>query len=446
MNPKYLLAGAIGGALIRRGMDELCARHPHIANGASIPAHWLYTGAEVMEGFDLARPDTWLRMAARIISPRPPSDADTPPPIPPGVTAALKRDGLIIGAQSPVWDLVLNASWHVMHDVYGLAAYSATRYGARHWLITRKAQTTRAGWLIEHDTSPLATRDGFIMGRWACPVVSSALDWRVYAGGPHDLTADELHELFWPSERGLGKFEVTDTAIGPSWSASFAPHAPATFFGPQLVHRARWTRKVRERAAYNVMIYGAPGCGKTTLIRQWFHEEGLRVAQVTARALMEFPSALYTLTTYKPDVVLIEDFDRIGALETGALLWFFEHGQSATPDHHPHAHRPMILATSNHPDQVADAFWRPGRFDQVIEISPPADDVPTDQLTRDMAARFGLTWERLDDATRERARHILHTLTVAHLEAYMQRLAEDPASLDGPGDRTFDPPVKTRKV
>jgi hypothetical protein len=33
------------------------------------------------------------------------------------------------------------------------------------------------------------------------------------------------------------------------------------------------------------------------------------------------------------------------------------------------------------------------------------------------------------------------TLTAYALEGYMARLAEDPEAVDGPGDRTFDPPV-----
>lgn len=31
--------------------------------------------------------------------------------------------------------------------------------------------------------------------------------------------------------------------------------------------------------------------------------------------------------------------------------------------------------------------------------------------------------------------------SMSHVEGYMARLAEDPEAVDGPGDRTFDPPV-----
>lgn len=442
MNAKYIIAGAIGGALIRKGMDHLSARHPEIANAAALPAHILYKGAETFTGFDLARPDTWLRAAANLISPRPQVPDDTPPPIPAAVISELKREGWIIGGQHDQWNELWAATWHTIHDIHGVTAYTVRRYGARHWLLSRKGATTRAGWLIENDANPLRSPDSFVEGRWCCPVASTQVKGRIYLSDLSVFTGEEIHELAWPASQGLAMYALTDGAAGPAWGHKLEAHEPATYLGAELVHRARWTRHVRARRPFNVMLFGPPGCGKTTLLRQWFAEENLRVIELHASDLIRAGGVAHELFWWRPDVILVEDFDRIGEEESGALLWFFEHTCNALPADDALKHRPMIFATSNHPSKIADAFWRPGRFDQAIEVCPPTEGATRDHMLHDMAQRFGLAWGELAPEQHQRAYKIAAGLSTAHLEAYMQRLAEDPTSLDGPGDRTFDPPVK----
>lgn len=442
MNIKYAIAGAIGGAIMRKGMDHLSESHPKIANAASLPAHILYKGAETFEGFDLARPDTWLRVAANLISPRPQTPDDTPPPIPGAVIAELKRDGWIVGGQNDQWDQLWTATWRTVHDIHGVGAYTVRRYGARHWLLSRRDASTRAGWLIENDTHPLRSPDAFIEGRWCCPVATTQIKGRVYLSGVSILTGSEVHELAWPASKGLAKYALTSHDTSCAWAHTLEVHEPATYFGAELVHRARWTRHVRECRPFNVMLFGPPGCGKTTLLRQWFAEENLRVVELHATDLLRSGGIAHELFWWRPDVILIEDFDRIGEEDSGSLLWFFEHACSALPADDALTHRPMIFVTSNHPSKIADAFWRPGRFDQVIEVRPSVEGDTHDRMLRDMAHRFGLSWDNLTSEQRQRSHKIAAELSTAHLEAYMQRLAEDPASLDGPGDRTFDPPVK----
>jgi hypothetical protein len=383
-----------------------------------------------------------LRTAANLISPRPQTPDDVPPPIPAAVIAELKRDGWIIGGQGDQWNTLWAATWRTVHDVYGLASYAVRRYGAHHWLLTRKDAQTRTGWLIENDTHPLRKNADFIEGRWCCPAAATFVAGRVYISDVSVLTSGEVHELAWPASRGLAMHTLADDAAGQAWAHRLEVHEPATYLGAELVHRARWTRHVQARRPFNVMLFGPPGCGKTTLLRQWFAEENLRVIEVHASDLTRAGGIAHQLFWWRPDVILIEDFDRIGEEESGALLWFFEHTCNALPADDALKHRPMIFATSNHPSKIADAFWRPGRFDQVIEVSPPAEGATRDHMLRDMAQRFGLAWGELAPEQHQRAHKIAAGLSTAHLEAYMQRLAEDPTSLDGPGDRTFDPPVK----
>lgn len=446
MSWKMILAGAAAGAVVRHGVDALMDRYPQIDRALGPSAHMLFKGAEVMEGVDMAKPDTWIRAVANLISPRPrPPKGDAPLVIPPRIVASLKAEGWIVGstANDPdPWMQLWFEMWGVVHDVRGLDAYETQRVGARHWILLHKARAVDVGWLLEHDRDPMdaAVREGYLSASFVCPVARTPVEGRVYLTDPSMLTRAELHELCWPVERArwMSGYAMIDGAV--RWTFKGEPHHEVSFIGRELVHRARWSKMRAAKRPFNVMLYGPPGCGKTTLLRQWFSEEGVRVLEINAAALVDVAHAVHELFKYKADVWLIEDFDRLGEEATGRLLWLFEHSAQDVDDD-PLADRSMIFATSNHPERVADAFWRPGRFDQIIEIKPHADSAAAEAGLAQMAARFGLEWGRLTDGQRQRVREIGARHSMSHVEGYMARLAEDPEAVDGPGDRTFDPPV-----
>lgn len=449
---RYMIAGAAGAVALRKAADHLHHHHPQLASRLSLPAHYLRQSSETLGGLDVTRPATVLATLAALIEGRPPAQGDEPAPPPRGLFAALSSDGWTMSTavrDGHDWDVIWQKGWRVVHDARGLGAYAVTRYFGRYWLLAVKDEPI-TGWIIEADDDPLyAARsrpNGFVEGKWIAIVVRD-LEARDATGplSPADLTRAEMHDLAWHESKGRRCFSVhTYTHDGQgyaAWCAEDEAHKLYTYIGEESAYKARWTRMLRERRPYNVMIYGPPGCGKTTLMRAWFEEEGVRVAEINAADLVLARDRIHQVFAHKPDVLLIEDFDRIKPEDSGQLLWLFEHSAQDQMDQDPFAHQPMIFATSNHPARVADAFWRPGRFDQVVEVDRPRED-QWPRLVHEIAARFGLDSLTLTDAQRERCNAILSELSVAHLEQYMQRLALDPSYEDMASDRTFDPPVR----
>jgi hypothetical protein len=441
-NWKYVMAGAAGGLILRKGFDRLQVSHPKVAGMFNRPATLLEEGAELVKDLDLSKPHTWFRVLSGVIRP-PAPDGDAPVPLPAGLVHSLKQDGWIHadmrGPDNWAWDMVWGAGWTLVHD--DLSAWQTRRYYGTFWVMTMKGGDAFTGWLLEHPQDPLRDlRDGYCQATWVGPVVRlEAVEERTHLGDPGDLTREEYHQLAWDPTRGrriISCYTFKENGIpATSWQQSNSAHIPCEYVGQELVHRALWTRMVREGRPYNVMLCGPPGCGKTTLLRQWFEEEDLKVVEISAQDLSDARFKARELFWHKSDVLLVEDFDRLGEQESGQLLWLWEHSAQ------DQERKPMIFATSNHPSKIADAFWRPGRFDQILMIKPPRPEARQATAIA-LAARFGLEWDLLPEPARERALTIATDLSVAHLEAFMQRLSEDPDYVDGPGDCTFDPPVR----
>lgn len=116
----------------------------------------------------------------------------------------------------------------------------------------------------------------------------------------------------------------------------------------------------------SVMLYGPPGTGKSTLARTLINNLGLRSFRIRVEDIsgLENGTLFEALEIFKPDAVILDDFDR--ASSQASLLETLEFFQR---------HVKLVVATVNNKDSLDEAILRPGRFDELVLIDKMDEEV-----------------------------------------------------------------------
>lgn len=109
------------------------------------------------------------------------------------------------------------------------------------------------------------------------------------------------------------------------------------------------------------LFYGPPGTGKSTLMRGMIAKLGLRSFRVNLSnvkgVIVNSSTIVRAVEIFKPDVLIIDDLDRLGSHDN--LLSLMETF---------HQKFKFILVSANNLNQFDEAMLRPGRFDHLIEV------------------------------------------------------------------------------
>jgi hypothetical protein len=127
------------------------------------------------------------------------------------------------------------------------------------------------------------------------------------------------------------------------------------------------------------LFAGPPGTGKSTDMRLLADEINLRTLRVDIKLLtrrfdrVELTSSLDTLVrALSPDALILDDIDRVSDEEK--LLPFFELANRTCK---------LVLASANSLSDMTAALIRPGRFDEIVEVSKPDPRVVLELLGDD---------------------------------------------------------------
>lgn len=144
-----------------------------------------------------------------------------------------------------------------------------------------------------------------------------------------------------------------------------------------------------------VLLYGPPGCGKTSIAEAMASELGrvlvtIRVESVISSFLGETASNLRRLFEFAsegPYVVLFDEFDSLakdrddpsdhGELRriVNAVLQLIDRYRGPS----------LIIAATNHSEVLDNAMWR--RFDEVLEVAPPTAEQRRELLAKLLRGR-----------------------------------------------------------
>lgn len=194
---------------------------------------------------------------------------------------------------------------------------------------------------------------------------SVALDANVYVEMKnYDEAIAAIRDRLWSMHRSNVIEMVEETMIGHRCGERIKfidnnLHVPIQ--SEKALSMARYLQRCFDAGVNrSLFIYGPPGSGKSTIAVTIIDElKKLRTLTVNS-SMFDHEHSLAVIDavkTYKPDAVIIDDFDR--ASDQSSLLSLLEHLRKNAK---------LVIATANSRVGIDEAVLRPGRFDELIFV------------------------------------------------------------------------------
>jgi len=195
-----------------------------------------------------------------------------------------------------------------------------------------------------------------------------------------------------------------------------------------------------KRAGGGVLLYGAPGCGKTHIARATAGELGssflwIGLEDVLSMVFSESEQNLHELFEQArrsaPCVVFFDEVDALGArrsdLRTSPGRQLINQFLAELDGVATENEGILFLAATNAPWHVDDAFRRPGRFDRVVFVPPPDRDARREVLRIHLEGRLQeeIDLTRLADRTKEYSGADLQSIVDVAVEAKLASAMRD---------------------
>jgi SpoVK/Ycf46/Vps4 family AAA+-type ATPase len=195
-----------------------------------------------------------------------------------------------------------------------------------------------------------------------------------------------------------------------------------------------------KRAGGGVLLYGAPGCGKTHIARATAGELGssflwIGLEDVLSMVFAESEQNLHELFEQArrsaPCVVFFDEVDALGArrsdLRTSPGRQLINQFLAELDGVATENEGILFLAATNAPWHVDDAFRRPGRFDRVVFVPPPDRDARREILRIHLEGRLQeeIDLTRLADRTKKYSGADLQSIVDVAVEAKLASAMRD---------------------
>lgn len=250
-----------------------------------------------------------------------------------------------------------------------------------------------------------------------------------------DNVTQAIAELFWKGRRAV--------MVGPDAHGSTTCQTMQVdeqrYHGPLTACLEHWRAFREQGLRRSVLLQGPPGCGKSTFCRHAADELSARTLMLTPEFYESLRCAAWRsiVEILRPEMVIVDDVDRVSATKLETKLQLFEEGYCAVP---------YVLFTTNDHTKLPAPMRRPGRIDQIIEVDRPSAQVCW-QLIRKLAERVGVA---VPDAELPRLTKILQQQSNAHLLEALRRAKvrgwrAEPVVGDATFDQEVSAPAKVRR-
>lgn len=187
-------------------------------------------------------------------------------------------------------------------------------------------------------------------------------------GDKHSETMREIADIFWAKRNAIfmdyeeGQIKTKETKLSKRE------------YKGEVLELIRDLKKFHDHNIRRVVILqGDPGTGKSTLCANAAKELSNRTLVLSHTFIQNVESFEWfeVIETLQPFMVIVDDIDRVPMRYMENSLDLFEDSQY---------HVPITLMTTNDQDRLPDAFRRPGRVDQIIDMPDPEHDIKLDMI------------------------------------------------------------------
>jgi len=169
--------------------------------------------------------------------------------------------------------------------------------------------------------------------------------------------------------------------------------------------------QVKNGKTYGVILFGPPGTGKTMIAKalanklRWAYFE-LKPSRILSKWYGESEFLLDTfldeVEKSEPAILLIDEFDSFALSREGELHEVTHRLVNILlnrlQEFHDRKRRILIIATTNLPQEIDEAFLRPGRFDEVIYVPLP-DEKGREEIWAGYIKRGDINYKELAKAS-----------------------------------------------
>lgn len=201
------------------------------------------------------------------------------------------------------------------------------------------------------------------------------------------------------------------------------------FFGKQK-DIITYLNKAKDKGVRrSILFQGKPGMGKSVLCSECARLLDLRTLIIDNKTLTQITMSSWRelLKLYQPQLIIVDDIDRVASLESKLSLFEEENTQNVD----------FILFTSNNVDNIPLAFRRPGRIDRIIFVETPGDK-ETRLIIKKLAKREKAL-QYMDESKYKHCVKLAHKLSFTHVVEFLRQLyIFDGEIQEFVGDKTFE--------